>query len=293
MGPNDRRWPLIAAAAGLTALLASCSPPAEQATPAPAPAPPTPTPIPIPSPPPPLGRAELLSAVNTVAAEFASAAADYPAAAAALDGRRFELRLPLGCAGPGPETAPLRYSYDTQRETLKLTAVPEVWTETPWVRVLERDAEAEAIEGFWISRPWLLTETCPPIPATRAPAPATTSGEDDADDESAPAPSPSLTFAPSPETVGIAQVFEAGGSRLLRRAGRPYEVTRKAPTSESPQSSVYRLVVSGRVTGGADGQPIRCRSLSPDRRPTCLVRVEFTRIAFEDAAGEMLAEWTS
>jgi len=283
MGPTDRRWPRIAAAAGLTALLSSCSPPAEQAAPAPPPAPTPPTARPIPLPPPPLGRAELLQAITVAAGDFA-AAATYPDAAAALAGRRFELRLPFGCAGPGLEAASVRYTYDAQRETLKLTAAPQVWTETSWVRDLVGGERTEAIEGFWISRPWMLAETCPPIPAP----PAT----DSEDAEGAP-PSEQAAPPPSPETVGLAQVFETGGSRLLRRGGRPYEVTRKAPASDALRSGAYRLVVGGRVLAGGDGQPIRCRSEHPDRRPTCLVRVEFERIAFENARGDVLAEWTS
>ncbi|HRD29396.1 MAG TPA: hypothetical protein PLO65_13940, partial [Caulobacter sp.] len=77
------------------------------------------------------------------------------------------------------------------------------------------------------------------------------------------------------------------------RDGRPYSFVRKVPEGEpATPAEGYRLVLEGRVTGYPGGHAVRCRSDSPDRRPVCLVAVEFDRVAFEDGAtGAVLAEW--
>lgn len=254
-------------AATLLALaLAACSP---REQPAPAPEPKAPAAPAIPAPPAPLSRAELLDVVAE-AAGASAAGAEYPEAARRLDGRRFALRLPFGCQGPTTGGEPrLGYIVDAKRGTLRLTARPEVWTEAGWARALVGGADVESIEGFWVSRPWTTAETCPPLPAVSSPIP------------------------PSPETVGLAQAFAEGGSRLLRRGDRPYETTLKLPDGQPPAWGGFRLVLEGRVTAGADGRTAACLSEHPDRRPVCLVRVELDRVAFEDATGANLAEWRS
>lgn len=250
--------------AALLALAASACDRPETAEPAPQPVP-APAQPSIPTPPPPLGRAELLDAVRA-AASAAATSGTYPEAAAGLEGRRFTIRLPLGCWGP-EERPRLGYAWNPERRTLRLTAQPEVWTEAAWARDLVGGETVESIEGFWLRRPWTDAETCPPRPAPEMAA-----------------------IPPAPETVGLAQAFGAEGSRLLRRGDRPYEVTRKLDEGQEPSAGGYRLVLEGRVVGP---QPIACRSSHPDVRPVCLVRVELGRVAFEDATGQMLAEWRS
>ena len=254
-------------AATLLALaLAACSP---REQPAPAPKPKAPAAPAVPAPPAPLSRAELLDVVAEAAAARA-AGAEYPEAARRLDGRRFALRLPFGCQGPTTGDEPrLGYIVDAKRGTLRLTARPENWTDAGWARALVGGADVESIEGFWVSRPWMIAETCPPLPAVAVPNP------------------------PSPETVGLAQTFAEGGSRLLRRGDRPYETTLKLPDARPPAWGGFRLVLEGRVVAGADGRTSACLSEHPDRRPVCLVRTELDRVAFEDASGATLAEWRS
>ncbi|MGA0604739.1 hypothetical protein ACO2Q0_01960 [Phenylobacterium sp. VNQ135] len=257
-----RAWPAVGLMAAL-ALLSSCGPREQAAPPEPA-APPQTAPTPPPTPPV-VGRAELLAAV--AAAASAVAAGDPPpAAAGALAGRRFALRLPFGCFGPSPDAA-AGYAYDATKQVLKLSARPEPWTDADWARELAGTPSTEAIEGFWIRRPWMAAEACP---------------------KAAPAP----MIAPAPETVGLAQVFEEGGSRLQRRAGRPYEATEKLETEPPPGQGGFRLALEGRVAApAAGGGPIRCRAAHPDTPPLCLVLVDIDRVAFEDAAGRQLAEW--
>lgn len=266
-GNRRRAAAVLLVLAPLALAFAACSP---RERPAPAPAEPkAPAPAP-PLAPPTLSRAELLRVVAE-AADASAAGAAYPNAARELDGRRFVLRLPFGCEGPSAEAADTRlgYSVDVKRNALRLTARPEVWTQTGWARALVGGADVESIEGFWLSRPWTASEACPPLPAVAAAVP------------------------PTPETVGLAQPFAEGGSRLLRRGDRPYEATVKLPDGQPPGPGGFRLVLEGRIAAGADGRTVACLSEHPDRRPVCLARAQLDRVAFETPAGETLAEWRS
>src|SRR5690606_34571872 len=83
----------------------------------------------------------------------------------------------------------------------------------------------DAVEGFWIPRPWSQADTCVTAPGPVAPASVasgpTTPAAVAAPEADAPAPDASPT--PSPErTAGLAAVFETGGSRLGRRQGQAY-----------------------------------------------------------------------
>ena len=153
-----------------------------------------------------------------------------------------------------------------------LTAAPAVLTTLPLVQELKNADRIEEAEGFWAPRPWTFSEACPP--RRDIPAPAT--------------PTP-----PAPPTLGLVQLFEAGGSRVLRRDGRSYEYVRKL-ADQDPRllSHAYWLLLEGRVVGYADGQAIHCWAESADHRPLCLYAVAFDRVAFQDAAdGKVLAEW--
>lgn len=280
-----------AGCAGALLLVFGCSPktePAPQPVPPVAEAPSSPTVTPVP---PPLGRADLLAAIAEVSAATAGGG-DYPELASSLGGRRFSLRLPFGCGGRANPDASLRFVHNAERGTLQLSARPQVWTETAWMRSLLGGEAVEAIEGFWLSRPWLPTENCP----VQSNASISASVSIEAVEERASLPEPEADAAPvaappppASETVALVRVFEANGSRLLRRGGRPYEVTRKLDEAEAPGPQGYRLVLQGRIA--ADRQPIRCRYESMDRRPVCVVEMEFDRIAFEDPAGKTLADW--
>ena len=255
---------LALAAAALVAL-SSCRR-AERPAPAPVPVQPPAAAAPVP----PLGpveRAQLISAAASASDAYALGR-PYPPALADLIGERFEARLPFGCAGEAPE-ADVGYTVDAKRGALSLQARPETWTTTPWVRALAGPAPIEAIEGFWLRRPWISSDACPAIraPASAAPAPAT------------------------PETLGLARLFPPGESRVLRHGARGYEVVKKIEPGLLRVQG-FRLVLAGRIADFGDRQPIRCRSEGPDQRPACLVAVEFDRVSFEDpVSGQVLAEW--
>lgn len=297
--PSDRKLALIAplailAVVGLMILGSLFLKPGDSDRPPPPADVVSPPPTPVIAPPalpPPLTRLEVLTRV-AAAASTAAGGTDEPAGREPIINRPFRLRIPFGCDGPAASPAGQQawVEFDAARRTLKLVARPAIWTDLPMIRQLPVAAEVEAVEGFWLPRPWTDSEACPPRPEPVKAAPVAPAGA---------APAPPLTPAgdvaapPPPETVGLARLFAKGGSRVFRRDGRPYSFVRKVPEGEAtPPPRGYRLVLEGRVTGYPDGRAVRCRGESPNRRPVCLVAVEFDRVAFEDGeTGAVLAEW--
>lgn len=272
------RRPVVALAASILILgpaLGACQ--REEDAPAPDPEPvtaPT-TPVVAIAPAPTLDRAALLQAMDVAASAYA---AGRDVGGATLVGRRFSIRQTFGCAGP--TSSPLEttagdglaaWSWSDNRQSLKLTLSPADWTQSP---LIADDAQGwEAVEGFWLPRPWLRTEGCPAI-------------QDGV-------PAGGLTPPPSPQTVGLAAVFKEGGSRIGRRNGRAYDFIVRGGGDQPlvAPSQGYRLVLEGRMAAYADGRAIRCHADSPDHRPICIGAVQLDRVAFEDVEGRLLSEW--
>ena len=200
----------------------------------------------------PLGLEQLIAAGNTAARAYAAGLAGADENAAIVD-RHFEVRIPFGCEGPKPTDSgnPLRWTFDAKRETLKLSARPEVWTDAPFAGAVTDPAKIEAVEGFWISRPWLGSEVCPPAAAGPRPA----------------------ILSRTRETLGLAQFFRSGDSRLPQRGGKPYETVERAEAESVEGLKGFSLVLRGRVVALPDGQPVRCHSENSDYRPICLISV--------------------
>lgn len=221
-----------------------------------------------------LGRSDLIAAVHAAAAAYTAPEGAAAASPETLLDREFRLRVAFACHGAQgrPLGAQAFTEYDPQARTLRLIAQPSSWTGLPLAEAIESGGKVEAVEGFWLPRPWNTTEGCPQRRATVA------------------APNPT---APATQTLGLAQAFEMGGSRLLRRGDRPYEFVRRIPETEAATlAHSYWLVLEGQVTGFGEGSPFRCWQESPDHRPICLLGVNFSRVAFEDAAtNAVLAEW--
>lgn len=264
----------FAAAAGL--LMVSCE---REAAPDGAPPDPAPAATTAPATPPvspALDRRELLAAVAQAASDYA-AGTPAPTSKDPLTGRQFDIRLAFGCEGAeasppdGAGDGLARWSWGEDRESIRLGLTPGDWVrsaliagtaQTPW----------EAVEGFWVSRPWMSADGCPSLRAD---------------------PLASGPAAPSPQTVGLAAVFEAGGSRLGRRNGRAYaHVIRQA--GDAPLVAMdagYRVRLQGRVVAFPEGRAIRCRAANPNQRPVCVAAVQLDRVAFETATGGTLSEW--
>lgn len=223
----------------------------------------------------PLTQGELIAAAADAASAY-GLGRPSPKSTAELVGRRFEVRIPFGCGGGAQASTiePAGTEVDPKRGTVKLSAKPQVWTDQGWAKEIVGPGEYEAIEGFWIPRPWLNAEQCPSAPSD---------GVDHVDGSD------------SRQSLGLVTLFEPGASRTLQRGARPYEFVLKAPEGNvSPAPGEFRLVIGGRVTGFADGRAIRCWSASIDQRPTCLVGVEIDHVAFlNPVTGETVADWAS
>jgi hypothetical protein len=153
-----------------------------------------------------------------------------------------------------------------------LVARPGDWTTLPLIQGLPDAGTIEAVEGFWFPRSWMDQESCPAQSAY--PAPAT--------------PTP-----PTAPTLGLAQIFRSGESRVLRHAERPYEFTRRIPaTAPDLLNHSYRLLLEGTISGFANHQALQCWAESADHQPLCLYGVTLNRVALLDGdTGQALANW--
>lgn len=268
------RLPVVAViAAGL--LTASCQRGSAPAAPPSEPAGPVETGPATPPLNPALDRRELLSAVAQAASAYASGA--DAATASPLVGRQFDIRLAFGCEGAEASPADgagdglARWSWDGDRENIRLSLTPGDWTRSALIAGAGQD-QWEAVEGFWVARPWMTSDGCPSIRAD---------------------PLASGPAAGSPQTVGLAAVFATGGSRLGRRNGRAYAHTIRQ-AGDAPLVALdagYRVRLQGRIAAFPDGRAIRCRAANPNQRPVCVAAVQLDRVAFETPTGEAFSEW--
>lgn len=256
------------AAIAFASLLAACSrPEVEPAASSPA-APPQATQAtlapPAPAPPPALSRADLIAAAAAAADAHATGAA-YPDKVAALAGKRFETRQPFGCVGPRASETEDGYVIDENRRAMTIQMAATSWSDEAWRQVFsDPGAPAEALEGFWLRRPWITSAKCPASHGVEGP----TTGE----------------------SIGLVRVFAAGGSRIPRRGDRPYRATVKLEPNAPPPPGPLQLVLRGKIADAA-GRPIRCRSDGPDQRPVCLVSITLEGVSFETSDGATAAEW--
>ncbi|WP_332657033.1 hypothetical protein [Brevundimonas sp.] len=268
------RLPVVAMiAAGL--LTASCQRESGPAAPPPEPAGPVEAGPATPPLNPALDRSELLAAVARAASAYAAGA--DAAASSPLAGRQFDIRLAFGCEGAEASPADgagdglARWSWGPEGETIRLSLTPGDWTRSALIAGSGQD-RWEAVEGFWVARPWMTADGCPSVRAD---------------------PLASGPAAASPQTVGLAAVFERGGSRLGRRNGRAYaHAIRQA--GDAPLVALdagYRLRLQGRIASFPDGRAVRCRAANPNQRPVCVAAVQLDRVAFETPTGETLSEW--
>jgi hypothetical protein len=233
----------------------------------------------VPAPLPALTRGDLVSAAGQAASAFAEGKA--PSTADPLVGRSFAVRVAFGCSGPaagearaGEGNGLAAWTWGPDRKTIQLRMTPSNWTGSAMLAKAGASEKWEAVEGFWIPRPWLASETCPVVKA------------DPLQTGASPA---------SPQTVGLAAAFEAGGSRLGRRNGRAYEhsVRMKGDTPLTPSESGFRMLLEGRVASFPSGRAIECSAPGPDQRPVCIIAIQLDRVAYEDANGSTLSEWRS
>lgn len=236
-----------------------------------------PAPAPVVVAPTSLNRAGLLAAAAQAASTYA--AGEQIEGADPLVGRPFALRVPFGCNGPQPTAAEsagdglARWSWGPENKTIQLSLTPGDWLNTALISSAADGSDWEAVEGFWIPRPWLSAGECSTVRSD---------------------PLQSGDGAPSPQTVGLAAVFTSEDSRVGRRNGRAYAFTIR-PTGDTPLTAPprgYRLLLEGRLASFPDGRAIRCRASSPDQRPVCIAAIRLDRVAFTNAdSSVLLSEW--
>ena len=272
----------LAIAAGLLAMLAvgglgfllgragqpQAAPAANQAAPAPDPAPAPPREEPRT-----FARADLVT-MAAQAADAAASGAPVPDAVDEAAGRRFDLLLPFGCGGPaaGEGGAPLRWRYDEAEEVLRLHARPTSWTAADWD--IGAATGIEAIEGFWIARPWSSSGACPAGTGR-----ALVTGSE-------PVTLPGQTLA-------VAQFLPGDARREARRGARPFELVRRLPRAALDASRGFRLRLLGRIGRVPGGGPVRCvQPAGIEQRPICVIAVTLDEVRIENAAtGAVLATW--
>lgn len=289
MPPINRtspRHPIVPAMALsiVTLMLAQCDRASDQQTaspPAKVPEAPKPAVSSSPRPAAALSRAELIAATAQAASTYAQGMTST--GTDPLVGRSFAVRIPFGCSGPsvageGAENRLAGWSWGPDQKTIEIRLTPGDWTASALMPQSGGQGGSpahawESVEGFWIPRPWLSAEACPKV-----------------------AGDPLQTLsATSPQTLGIAAVFQAGGSRIGRRNGRAYSFTVRGQGDQpvSAPAEGYRLVLEGRIVGFPTGRAIRCLASGPDQRPVCVVATQLDKVAFEDAAGGVLSVWQS
>jgi len=250
---------------------------------------------------PPMDRAALLMEV----AKAASASAlgkDISNDLRKPDGKRFEVRIRFGCAPPAspPEvektakpaaqeqaTGPFNVRFDEKDRTLRLRAAPDLTLNDRWIASVVGES-VEAVEGFWMYRPWLLTDGCPVIPAQLD------SGASDRGltSESKEVAAAAIAAPDRKYRVGLAQFFTDTDTRTGRRDGRAYETTKILPDDKQPSRQGYNLVLSGRLRHLPSGPVIACEAESADALPQCVVSAEFDRVWIEDPGTKsLIAEW--
>lgn len=266
---------------------------------------------PIPVAEPPIGREALLLA----AARAGSAAAlgrNDAAWQRELDGKRFEVRIRFGCPesrSVAEDGSRFEVRFDEEKRTLRLRATPDLNLNDEVIAGLSSET-VEAVEGFWIRRPWLLADGCPRTPqppqdARQAEAP----GRAPAGKDKAVSP-PTEPKRPSSRTtedvkgagapslsdrrIGIAHFFTETDSRTGRRDHRAYEATKVLKEDEQTSAQGYNLVLSGRLRAQPLGRVISCTMVSVDAPPQCVVSAEFDRVWIEHPESkQIVAEWSN
>ena len=246
---------------------------------------------------PPLDRAAILAAVAQ-AGSATAAGAELSPALRALDGRQFEIRIRFGCRGPSsePEQDWLRWTHDQESRTVRLYARPTISKAEPMVAKLGPQ-EFEAVEGFWIPRPWLLQPVCPATAAIeRVDEPQPSPADQPRDEQQRPNPQETADEPPEPRRsaprVGIAQFFTSTDSRTGRRDNRAYEAVHTLKEGQAIGSQGFNLVLAGRLEALPGRGVIECVASNADTPPECIVSADFDRAWIEQPeTREVIAEW--
>jgi len=232
-----------------------------------------------------LSRGNIIAIANA-AADATSSGVQLPESAPVAEGSRFAVDLPFGCDGPTGEDSreAFQWRYDAKSSSLRVGVAPTVFDAGEWLdepsssvdNVMPAATRKEAIEGFWIARPWSSRGTCESGLPTVAPL--------------------GIEAVTLPgQTLGLAEIFTDEGSKSARRGGKPYESVRRMGEADLKIDQGLRVRLSGRIARFPDGSTVRCRQpAGKDQRPVCLVAVSFDDVAIENpSTKETIATWPS
>ena len=249
----------------------------------------------VPLPEPALDRAELLRAIASAASASALGTEDS-AEQRRLDGRQFEIRIRFGCRGQSPDLreAWLGWSQDQEKKTLRVRAKPTISMEDPLVAAIGGE-QVEAVEGFWIPRPWLMQAECPagaattPLARPEEQAETTAGAEQDAAPAAQNAETDPLPVTPR---LGIAQFFTSADPRTSRRDNRAYEAVKTIEEGQPVSTRGFNLVLAGRLRALPGRRVINCTAKGFDQPPECIASARFDRVWIEQPeTEEAIAEW--
>lgn len=252
-----------------------------------------------------MDRAAILTAVAAAASDYA-AGIDDRQAQLSLDGKRFEFRIPFGCTS---DTSildrNLKLALRPDGKAYEVSAhmdvgLPEVMAlfpgqpaqaegtsgnETTANEAIAATDQIEAAEGFWVTRPWMLSARCP-IASAQMPT-----SEDAAADR--PVPQTSAAPASPPPTVGIVQYYGASDSRVGLRNGKPLTKVETITALKAAPTEGAIIVLQGRLRHWPNGKVIQCGGEAQAEPPQCLVSATIDRLAFQRVDnGAIIAEWT-
>lgn len=222
-----------------------------------------------------LSRANLLG-LAAAAADAQASGGEVPKAVRDAAGRPFDLVLPFGCAGPGDSLSglPMGWRYDDDSQALRITASPITWRAEEWQAPA---AVGEALEGFWIARPWSTAETCPPQGRQAMPTgidPVTLPGQ----------------------TVAIVRPAAVDADARELREPRSYDIVRRVPRDRLDTSQGFRLRITGRIEATpGDAAPVSCvQPAGIEQRPICRIATRIDEVRVENTAtGDVLGSWPS
>jgi hypothetical protein len=233
---------------------------------------------------PPFNRSRLLLTVARAASAH-SAGLDDSSVQRMLDGKQFEVRLRFGCDGQGPKDDH-GWSVDPDGRTLRLRVVPTLSLDDDVSRAVASEG-VEAVEGFWLKRPWVLQAACPVRTMTAGTGSRQGAAESDQGSELRAEPLPAV------HRIGIAQFFVADDSRTRQRTGRPFEAVRQLEEGERVGEQGFDLILAGRFRARSDGRVILCTGSGRNRPPDCIVSVAVDRVRIENPEDKrVLAEWS-
>lgn len=264
--------------------------------------------MPIPATAPTLDRSGLIDAAEEAASAFATGT-DDSGLQRSMAGRRFAFRMAFGCPGyPLPDSAApsmrLKVREDGKsyevRATFSLTAADAGLARPADDATRKANSDTlpaiEAVEGFWIQRPWMRAEQCPKYPIHLDDAKV--DGELSVTDTKKASDKPPVAKIAPDHSIGLARFFTTADSRVGARAGRDYVKVVTIDEGSKPPPGVF-LVVEGRLRAWPDGKVIECRDAIDDGRPTggrpsCIIGTTIDRVAFERADDRsVIAEWSN